>query len=77
MRNKSLHLLSFFSLLGFVWGNSVLADQNNAKISACISCHDTNSLDQTQAGPNLSGQNSTYLIEQIKLFRNNTRNCPK
>lgn len=74
MIEKLFPLFVCMSLL--VWGNAVFAHHGQAKTVACDNCHNSTITDKVQHVPNLAGQNSTYLIKQIKLFNNNSRIHP-
>lgn len=72
---KILPLMASLSIL--VWGDAHCADESTVQLksSACTHCHDIENNKELQT-PYLAGQNSLYLIKQIKLFSNNTRIHP-
>jgi len=76
MMKKLLPLMANLALMVSA-GNGLCADDSTAQLkpSACVHCHDIENNKELKT-PNLAGQNSLYLIKQIKLFRNNTRVHP-
>jgi len=72
---KFLALLAGFSLI--VWSYAVSAGETTQKKPfSCANCHATEQRNQELQGPNLAGQNSAYLIKQIRSFRSQTRFHP-
>ena len=47
-----------------------------AKASACIGCHGADGIGMSDEYPNLAGQKMTYLLKQLKAFKNGTRKDP-
>ena len=47
-----------------------------AKSAACASCHGNNGNSLVTMYPKLAGQSATYLIKQLKAFKNGTRKNP-
>lgn len=43
------------------------------KSGACVACHGPNGISPNPEWPNLAGQQETYLINQIKAFRDGAR----
>jgi len=58
---------------------SVLAgdvDAGKAKAASCAGCHGATGISSNPMWPNLAGQQSGYLVKQMKAFRDGTRNDP-
>ena len=58
---------------------SVLAGDaaaGKAKAASCAGCHGANGVSNNPLWPNLAGQQSGYLVKQMKAFRDGTRNDP-
>ncbi|MGB5261277.1 MAG: c-type cytochrome, partial [Gammaproteobacteria bacterium] len=58
---------------------SVLAGDaaaGKAKAASCAGCHGANGISSNPMWPNLAGQQSGYLIKQMKAFRDGTRDDP-
>lgn len=66
----------FVLMLLLVWGNVVFAHHGQIITVECGNCHDPINMDKEHQAPSLVGQDSTYLIGQIKLFNNNSRVHP-
>lgn len=49
------------------------AAAGQARSNICTNCHGTNGVSPTDAWPNLAGQGDTYLVAQLKAFRDDTR----
>lgn len=65
-------------LLSVVFAPAALARGNAeagaAKAAVCAACHGANGNSVNPEWPNLAGQNSRYIAEQLKLFRAGHRN---
>ena len=58
---------------------SVLAGDaaaGKAKAASCAGCHGANGISSNPMWPNLAGQQSGYLVKQMKAFRDGTRSDP-
>lgn len=51
-------------------------DAGKAKAASCAGCHGANGISSNPMWPNLAGQQSGYLVKQMKAFRDGTRNDP-
>ncbi len=40
-----------------------------AKLALCVACHGTDGIGRDPSWPNLAGQKKTYLVTQLKAFR--------
>jgi cytochrome c553 len=47
-----------------------------AKSARCAGCHGSNGVSANPLWPNLAGQKMTYLVKQLKAFREGTRQDP-
>ena len=77
MMNQVVALMTALTLL--LWGNALRADESGAippKSAGCAECHGTDKNNEALQGPNLAGQNSLYLIQQINSFRSGSRSHP-
>jgi len=54
--------------------NSAAASAGEAKAAVCTACHGVNGNSVNPEWPNLAGQGSAYIKEQLKLFRAGHRN---
>lgn len=54
--------------------NSAAATAGEAKAAVCTACHGVNGNSVNPEWPNLAGQGSAYIKEQLKLFRAGHRN---
>ncbi|MFN5011847.1 MAG: c-type cytochrome [Gammaproteobacteria bacterium] len=54
--------------------NSAAATAGEAKAAVCTACHGVNGNSVNPEWPNLAGQGSAYINEQLKLFRAGHRN---
>ena len=52
------------------------AAAGKAKSPVCTSCHGAEGCSANPLWPNLAGQKDLYLIKQMKMFRDGTRNDP-
>lgn len=41
--------------------------------STCVGCHGANGIASNPVWPNLAGQNTAYLVSQLKAFKDGTR----
>lgn len=62
-----------FSSTALAAGDAVAG---KAKAAVCAGCHGANGISGNDAWPNLAGQKATYLANQLKAFRDGTRNNP-
>lgn len=70
-----LTLLILF--LGLSFGASAGdAAAGKTKAVTCAACHGANGISPNDLWPNLAGQKKTYLINQIKAFRDGERKDP-
>jgi cytochrome c553 len=53
--------------------SSVSYGKMPSKLALCKTCHGDKGLSLTETIPNLQGQKKTYLIEQLKNYKSNTR----
>lgn len=59
--------------------SSVLAGDaaaGKAKAATCAGCHGAAGVSNNPLWPNLAGQQTAYLVKQMKAFRDGTRNDP-
>ena len=47
-----------------------------ARAAVCFSCHGEDGVSKNSSWPNLAGQNSKYLVKQMKDFRDGRRQDP-
>ena len=52
------------------------AEEGAAKAGVCVACHGVNGNSTNPEWPTLAGQNTTYITEQLQLFRARVRNNP-
>ena len=70
---------ALFLLLGFGFGaatSAMAADPAAGRKKAattCAVCHGVDGLSKTPDAPNLAGNNSAYLIKQLKAFKSGAR----
>jgi len=59
-------------------GSVLAADaaSGKAKAASCAGCHGAAGISSNTMWPNLAGQQSGYLVKQMKAFRDGTRNDP-
>lgn len=57
-------------------GSAIAGDAaaGKAKSMVCASCHGANGISAIPNYPNLAGQKPQYIIDQLKMFRDGTRN---
>lgn len=75
--NKIASVVMMGALLGL--SGSVLAGDAAAgktKAASCAGCHGAAGVSSNPMWPNLAGQQSGYLVKQMKAFRDGTRNDP-
>jgi cytochrome c553 len=51
-------------------------DAGRSKSGVCVACHGLTGVSPTDAWPNLAGQGYTYLVNQLKAYRDGTRKEP-
>ncbi len=52
------------------------ATAGQAKSATCIACHGVNGISPTEIYPNLAGQKQSYMVKQMKAFKNGSRKDP-
>jgi len=52
------------------------ADAGKDKAVSCSACHGIDGNSVNPAWPNLAGQHATYIVHQLKAFKNSTRTSP-
>ena len=52
------------------------AEAGKAKAASCAGCHGATGISSNPMWPNLAGQQSGYLVKQMKAFRDGTRTDP-
>jgi cytochrome c553 len=52
------------------------ADAGKDKAVSCSACHGLDGNSVNPAWPNLAGQHATYIVHQLKAFKNSTRTSP-
>lgn len=62
-------------LLGTLWGGPGMAEPP-PQAQLCMACHGMNGESTGAQWPNLAGQNETYLVRQIRAFREGERKNP-
>jgi len=69
------HLPSCLLVLILLAGTAVAGDPvaGRTKAQQCVTCHGKLGLSQNPGAPNLAGQPTIYLVEQLKAFRNGRR----
>jgi cytochrome c553 len=75
------NLLALSLALAFASTSSILHAKGNTrsgkeKAAACASCHGDNGNSLVSSFPKLAQQHSSYLIKQLKAFKNGTRKNP-
>ncbi len=75
--NKIASVVMIGALLGLS-GNVLAGDAaaGKAKAASCAGCHGAAGVSSNPMWPNLAGQQSGYLVKQMKAFRDGTRNDP-
>jgi cytochrome c553 len=74
---KIASVIMVFAFLGM--SSAVLAgdvDAGKAKAATCAGCHGMAGISNNPLWPNLAGQQSGYLVKQMKAFRDGTRSDP-
>ncbi|MGB5340421.1 MAG: cytochrome c [Gammaproteobacteria bacterium] len=74
---KIASVVMVFAFLGM--SSAVLAgdvDAGKAKAATCAGCHGMAGISNNPLWPNLAGQQSGYLVKQMKAFRDGTRSDP-
>lgn len=69
---KPAFLLVFLSLYTSI-GLSADISTGEKKASLCVGCHGAKGVSSNSQWPNLAGQQPTYLIAQLKAFKNGSR----
>jgi len=65
-----------FGLTALLSAQSVLAGDvaaGKAKAAVCAACHGTKGISTAPMYPNIAGQKETYLVAQLKAFRDKSR----
>ena len=52
------------------------AAAGKTKAAACAGCHGANGMSSNPMWPNLAGQQTAYLVKQMKAFRDGSRKDP-
>jgi cytochrome c553 len=79
MHKKSLAFALAALLSGHVHAEMTHADSVNAgktKVASCVSCHGEHGNSTMPMFPKLAQQNSSYLVNQLKAFKDGTRKDP-
>ena len=66
-------------LLALAWGHQAKAahiEAGKAKAAVCAACHGVDGKATVPAYPHLAGQNSAYLLKQMKAFKEGSRTEP-
>ncbi len=74
---KIASVVMVFAFLGM--SSAVLAgdvDAGKAKAATCAGCHGMAGISNNPLWPNLAGQQSGYMVKQMKAFRDGTRSDP-
>ena len=74
---KIASVVMMSALLGL--SGSVLAgdvEAGKAKAANCAGCHGAAGVSNNPLWPNLAGQQTGYMVKQMKAFRDGTRNDP-
>ncbi|MGB5606643.1 MAG: cytochrome c [Gammaproteobacteria bacterium] len=74
---KIASVVMVFVFLGM--SSAVLAgdvDAGKAKAATCAGCHGMAGISNNPLWPNLAGQQSGYMVKQMKAFRDGTRSDP-
>jgi len=74
---KIASVVMMSALLGL--SGSVLAgdvEAGKAKAATCAGCHGAAGVSNNPLWPNLAGQQTGYMVKQMKAFRDGTRNDP-
>ena len=61
----------FATSIDSTWAADAAAGQTKAKI--CATCHGRNGISTAPNFPNLAGQKSAYVAEQLRMFRSGER----
>ena len=75
---KTLATAVISSILLAASGSVLAGDAaaGKAKAASCAGCHGANGISSNPLWPNLAGQQSGYLVKQMKAFRDGTRSDP-
>ena len=75
---KTLATAVITSILLAASGSVLAGDAaaGKAKAASCAGCHGANGISNNPMWPNLAGQQSGYLVKQMKAFRDGTRSDP-
>jgi len=68
---KTLTALLLAALASTAWAADPAAGK--AKSVTCAACHGQTGISNNDEWPNLAGQKETYLVKQIKAFRDGSR----
>lgn len=71
---KILSLISIICLSVSSFAGNVEYGKDIA--ARCVACHGTNGIAPNPAWPSLAGQNSMYIVSQLKKFKQGTRPDP-
>ena len=66
-------------LLALAWGHQAKAadiEEGKAKAAVCAACHGGDGKATIPVYPHLAGQNSAYLLKQMKAFKEGSRTEP-
>jgi len=79
-KNKIIKMLPIAFFTCFAFSHSTMADEHKnvsdlAKV--CASCHGVNGISNDKNNPNLAGQKKGYLEQEIKAFRDGSRDNPQ
>ncbi len=75
---KMAKITVFYALMAF-FSSAVIAadiDAGKNKATLCQGCHGAKGVSSNAMWPNLAGQNSAYLIRQLKAFKSGARKSP-
>jgi cytochrome c553 len=70
-------ILAVLAAAALIWPAPSMAQSPPRFIMACAPCHGFDGLGHDASIPNLSGQNATYLYNQIMAFRSGARKHPE
>lgn len=73
---KTLQSLCVVGVACLTIGEAVAGDAaaGKSKAASCAACHGAQGVSNNPAWPNLAGQKSLYLVNQLKAFRDGKRN---
>ena len=75
--HKFLTLVALVALsINFQTAMAGDAAAGKARAATCSACHGANGISSNDTWPNLAGQKETYLVLQMKAFRDGQRNNP-